>query len=293
MQDIIRAYLEYLEKERNYSPLTVRSYAEDLNQFTGFLRQRRHQSFSAVRKNILRDYQRSMVERGLSTKSITRKLACLRSFFKYLRRQNLIDANPALTLVSPRLERPLPVFLDERTTEDLLQVPDQSTDAGKRDAALLETLYSTGIRLSELIGLSVRDMDSAQGTIKVRGKGRKERIVPIGKRAIGAIRGYLATRAGEHPGGASPLFALPGGKRLYPMAVHRLLQKYIAAVSEIQKKSPHVIRHTFATHLLNRGADLRAVKELLGHESLSTTQVYTHVSTERMKKIYRQSHPKA
>ena len=292
MQAFVRVYLEYLEVERNYSPHTVRSYAGDLQQFTSFLQQSRHQSLSQLRKETLRLYLRSLVERGLSTKSISRKIACLRSFFKYLCRRNIVEANPTVALVSPRVERPLPVFLDENTTAKLLEVPDVSTAEGKRDSALLETLYSTGIRLSELIGLNVPDVNFIQGTIKVRGKGRKERIVPIGKKAVEALRAYLAVRRKEK-GASGPLFALTDGRRCYPMAVQRVLGKYIAAVSEIQKKSPHVIRQTFATHLLNRGADLRAVKELLGHESLSTTQVYTHVSTERMKKIYRQSHPKA
>lgn len=293
MQAFVRAYLEYLEMERNYSHHTVRSYADDLQQFTSFLQQGRHQSLSQIRKETLRLFLRSLVERGLSTKSISRKIACLRSFFKYLRRRNIVEANPTVALVSPRVERPLPVFLDENTTAKLLEAPDVSTAEGKRDSALLETLYSTGIRLSELIGLNVPDVNFIRGTIKVRGKGRKERIVPIGKKAVEALRAYLGSRRKEKGSASGPLFALTDGRRCYPMAVHRVLGKYISAVSEIQKKSPHVIRHTFATHLLNRGADLRAVKELLGHESLSTTQIYTHVSTERMKKIYRQSHPKA
>lgn len=292
MQAFVQAYLEYLEIERNYSPHTVRSYADDLLQFTSFLKQSRH-SLTQMRKETLRSYLRSLVERGLSTKTISRKIACLRSFFKYLRRENIVETNPTLTLVSPRVDRPLPVFLDENTTAKLLEAPDVSTAEGKRDSALLETLYSTGIRLSELIGLNVPDVNFVQGTIKVRGKGRKERIVPIGKKAVEALRAYLAVRRKEKEIVPRPLFALRDGRRCYPMAVHRVLGKYIASVSEIQKKSPHVIRHTFATHLLDRGADLRAVKELLGHESLSTTQVYTHVSTEQMKKVYRQSHPKA
>jgi len=293
MHTMIRAYEEYLGAERNYSSHTLEAYRNDLDQLASFLSSRNIHAWSDVHRETLRVYLRTLVEGGVSKKSVARKVASLRSFFKFLRRRNVISSNPALTLISPKLERRLPVYLDEGAAEEMLSLPDRSDVDGKRDAAILELFYSTGMRLSELVGLNVRDMDFAAGTVKVRGKGRKERILPVGKKAVSAVRDYLEARTNQRQDPGSPLFCSSSGKRTYPMAVTRLVKRYIKRVSEIEKQSPHVIRHSFATHMLNRGADLRAVKELLGHESLSTTQVYTHVSTERMKKVYRQSHPKA
>jgi site-specific recombinase XerD len=175
-----------------------------------------------------------------------------------------------------------------------MELPDISSVEGKRDKAILELLYSTGMRLSEMVNLNVSRIDFVHAIVKVRGKGRKDRIVPVGRAALDALQSYLHTRS--VPAGNMhnmPLFTIHNGKRIYQVAVGRLVRKYITRVSEVEKKSPHVIRHSFATHLLNRGADIKAVKELLGHESLSTTQVYTHVSTDRMKKVYERSHPKA
>ena len=254
-------------------------------------------SFDKVHKESLRAFIGSLLDEGFSQRSIARKIASMRSFFKYLRRQKIIDGNPALVLITPKVGKRLPSFLDEESVRRLLLLPDRSTTNGRRDAAILELFYSTGIRLSELINLNVGDLKQEEGLIKVRGKGRKERIVPIGRKASKAIDDYLKEGKGlstkaieldEHP-----LFMIKAGRRMYPQAVGRMVRKYIGAVSEIEKKSPHVLRHSFATHLLNHGADLRAVKELLGHESLSTTQVYTHVSSARMKKVYEDAHPKA
>lgn len=290
MHTMIRAYQEYLGAERNYSSHTLDAYRIDLEQFVGFLSSHHVDGWPSVRRETLRSYLRTLAEAGVSKKSIARKIASLRSFFKFLRRRDVIASNPALTLISPKLERKLPLYLEEAATEEMLSLPDRSTADGRRDAAILELFYSTGMRLGELVGLNIRDVDFAGGTVKVRGKGRKERILPLGGKASSALKLYLSTRTVESN---APLFCRSSGKRTYPMAVTRLVKQYIRQVSEIEKKSPHVIRHSFATHMLNRGADLRAVKELLGHESLSTTQVYTHVSTERLKKVYRQSHPKA
>jgi integrase/recombinase XerC len=222
----------------------------------------------------------------------------MRSFFKYLRRQKIIEGNPALVLITPKIGKRLPSFLDEESVQQLITSPGTSTPQGKRDTAILELFYSTGIRLSELIGLNVGDLMQNENLIKVRGKGRKERIVPVGRKAMDAVIGYLDGEK-EFSAGTNrkkddrPLFILKEGRRMYPQAVGRLVKKYIGMVSEIEKKSPHILRHSFATHMLNHGADMRAVKELLGHESLSTTQVYTHVSTARMKKVYEEAHPKA
>jgi integrase/recombinase XerC len=298
MHKNVRSFLEYLEVERNYSPNTLRSYDSDLHHFISYLRANNIHSLEEVRKNLLRLYLSSLLDEGLTKKSVVRKIASLRSFFKYAKRLKLVTTNPTLTLVSPKLEKRLPSFLDEPAIKRLFDAIDTTTPVGRRDAAILELFYSTGMRLNELIQLDVDDVDVAGGVVKVTGKGSKQRILPVGRRALQALQAYGADRRNQtlarNPGtDQSALFLTPKGARCYPRAVIRMVKSYIGKVSELEKQSPHVLRHTFATHLLNRGADLRAVKELLGHESLSTTQVYTHVSTEQMKKVYRQSHPKA
>lgn len=296
MEQVIRQFLEYLEVERNYSPNTITSYETDLTELLNFLRSEGIIDVRDIHKENLRAFLGDLLDKGFSNRSAARKIATLRSFFKYLRRQKLVDGNPALVLITPRTDTHLPTFLDEQTAEALMNAPDKTSAHGKRDAAILELFYSTGIRLSELIGLNINDIQPTERVIKVFGKGRKQRIFPVGEKALNAIDEYLKTRNDLHKKSsfvAVPLFLTTGGKRMYPQAVGLLVGKYIRQVSEVEKQSPHVLRHSFATHLLNRGADLRAVKELLGHESLSTTQVYTHVSAARMKKVYESAHPKA
>ncbi len=298
MEKVVKRFLEYLENERNFSAHTLLAYETDLSAAIRFFRNEGVHSFGAIEKDVLRSYIGSLMDQGFGRRSVARKIASLRSFFKYLRRQRLIDGNPALVLVTPKLSRMLPTFLTEHAVARLFSQQDQEEPDGKRDAAVLELLYSTGIRVSELVQLNVGDLEQNEGVLKVRGKGSKERIVPVGRKALHAIREYLKTRKmhqSRRPAGSGPLplFMTKHGERLYPQAVGRLVRKHIGRVSELEKKSPHVLRHTFATHLLDRGADLRAVKELLGHESLSTTQVYTHVSAARMKKVYNRAHPKA
>ncbi len=296
MEQVIRQFLEYLEVERNYSPNTITSYETDLTELLSFLRSEGITDVRDIHKETLRAFLGNLLDKGFSNRSAARKIASLRSFFKYLHRQKLVEGNPALVLITPHTDKHLPTFLDEKTAEALMNAPDKTRLNGKRDAAILELFYSTGIRLSELIGLNVSDIQPNERVIKVFGKGRKQRILPVGEKALQAIDEYLATRIdlqGKKLSEAVPLFLTTGGKRMYPQAVGLLVGKYIRQVSEVEKQSPHVLRHSFATHLLNRGADLRAVKELLGHESLSTTQVYTHVSAARMKKVYENAHPKA
>ncbi len=301
MEHRIKTYLGYLEKERNYSPHTVVAYAGDLRRFKAFLEQRFVSSrwdLNTIDQRIIRGFLGDLLERGLARRSIARALACLKSFFRYLHRTHMIDGNPAANIVAPRLPRQLPHYLDEKSAEALMERPDRGTPEGRRDAAILELFYSTGMRLSELVGLNIGDLDDAQQTVKVRGKGAKDRIIPYGRAARKALRQYLSSRADIVREGTAirdpqAVFLTSTGRRVHPKGVNLVVRKYLEQVSEIQKKSPHLLRHTFATHLLNRGADLRAVKELLGHESLSTTQVYTHVSTDRLKKMYAQAHPKA
>lgn len=295
MRESARRFCEALTSERAYSAHTVKAYGADLDGFLTFLESTGVTSLGAVRKQHVRAYLAGLVDAGLSKRSVARKIASLRSFFSYLRRRGELTSNPTLSLVTPRPERRLPVFLPESDVTRILESPDLSDPDGVRDAAILELFYSTGIRLSELVGLDWADLDEKANTVKVRGKGSKERIVPVGDHAIEAIRRYRDRLAadGRVTARRGALFTLTSGRRIYPLAVSRMVKRYIAAASEIGKQSPHVFRHSFATHLLNRGADLRAVKELLGHESLSTTQVYTHVTTERMKKMYRKAHPRA
>lgn len=296
MTSTVGAYLQYLELERHYSGHTLRAYESDLAQLMSYLAHHRVHDVHAVRRDHLRGYLSSLLDQGAGKRSVARKIAAIRSFFRYLSRLKIISLNPALHLSAPRTEKRLPMYLDERTVLEVLRGPDRSTPVGKRDAAILELFYSTGIRLSELLGLEMAAVRLRSRTIKVKGKGSKDRIIPIGSKAVEAIEAYLQIRPlliQNTQEGVRRLFVLENGKPCYPQAISRMVKKHIARVSEIQKTSPHVLRHTFATHLLNRGADLRAVKELLGHESLSTTQIYTHVSTEQLKKVYAQSHPKA
>lgn len=298
MDHDVRTYLQYLRRERNYSPHTIASYEDDLRQFAEYLH-RIAENHPILLKGIdhktIRDFLGDLLDRGFSTRSVARKLACLKSFFKYLLKTHRIALNPAANVASPKLERMLPQVLDEKVVARLMEQPDTTTLRGVRDAAILEMFYGTGIRLSELIHLRVRDVDIAGGTVKVTGKGSKDRIVPFGRPARQALVAYLARRKELVRKGtdAGTLFLSARGKSMNPKGINVLMNTYIGKVSEIEKKSPHVLRHTFATHLLNRGADLRAVKELLGHESLSTTQIYTHVSVNRLKKIYTQAHPRA
>lgn len=294
----IRRFLQYLRRDRNASPNTVASYKVDLHQFSLFLRQREIPDLVRVDHLFLRSFLGELLGQKFSKRSIARKVACLKSFFRYLHRTGELTRNPAINLSSPRVEQRLPEVLDEATVVELMEQPDRSTPRGVRDAAILELFYATGMRLAELIGLQIGDVDLRGGTVKVRGKGSKDRILPIGRTASSMLEHYLRVRGDlvrkeSSPEAAQALFLSNRGRCLSPKGVNLLMNRYIAMVSDIRKKSPHVLRHTFATHLLNRGADLQAVKELLGHESLSTTQIYTHVSIDRLKKIYSQAHPKA
>lgn len=299
MRTMTQEFLRTLREERNYSPHTVRAYATDLAAFRRFLeREVPGADPAAVDRRAIRRYLGSLLEQGRARRSVARSLACLKSFYAFLHRRGLHRSNPAAGVSSPRLEKTLPEFLDERAAADLMAVPDRSTPAGSRDAAILELLYSAGIRLGELVGLDIRDADPRRGTVKVRGKGAKERIVPIGRPAADALTAYLRVRErlvreGRPLREPAALFITVTGRRINPRAVYGLVHQAVARVAEVRRQSPHLLRHSFATHLLDRGADLRAVKELLGHESLSTTQVYTHVTTDRLKKIYAQAHPKA
>jgi len=298
MQSLVRAFLHHLGAVRNYSPHTVAAYRRDLEELLAFLGGAGPAPAGdprAIDRRAVRAFLASLHDRGFAARSIARKLACLKSFFNYCRTSGAIAASPAANVVAPKLERRLPRTLGEECVARLMEQPDPALPEGLRDRAILEVLYGAGLRLSELLSLRAADIDFPGGTLKVTGKGSKQRIVPFGRRAGSALRDWLAVRPvlavrGE---GAANVFLSSRGKAMSPKGVNRLMNRYIGMVSEIEQRSPHVLRHTFATHLLDRGADLRAVKELLGHESLSTTQVYTHVSMGHLRKAYAQAHPRA
>ncbi|MBI3189443.1 MAG: tyrosine recombinase XerC [Ignavibacteriales bacterium] len=299
--NLVFNFLDYLQKERQYSEHTVCAYQEDLNQFHTFLIkhfERVSFMFDEIDHETMRFFLGDLHEHGFSKRSIARKLAAVRSFFKYLMKKNVVETNPAANVISGKLDVLLPVFIDEKSIHQMMELVDTTTVEGCRDKAILELLYGTGIRLSELVGLNIFHLDLFDGTMKVLGKGNKERVVPIGRKAVEALKRYNERRQELYSqkttdDDRTAVFLTQNGKRIYPEAVYRLVHRAIGMVSEIEKRSPHVLRHTFATHMLNHGADLRAVKELLGHENLSTTQLYTHVTVDRLKKIYQLAHPKA
>jgi tyrosine recombinase XerC len=286
---LVERFLRYLSAERNASDYTCRNYALDLGQFFQFLGRQR---VSAISPLDIRRFVAHLSTGQSARRTIARKLSCLRSFFRFLCREGTLEHNPAAPVPTPRLERRLPSFLDEQQITRLLEVPSTEHWQGLRDCALLETLYSTGIRVSELVGLNLDDLDEISGTVVVRGKGKKERLCPIGETALNAIRRYLAHRP-KKLRVPYALFVSQKRTRLTVRQVDRLLARYVRLAQLPASISPHSLRHSFATHLLDRGADLRSVQELLGHASLATTQIYTHVSAQRLKRVYDQAHPRA
>ena len=302
---MIERFLEYLRVERNASAHTLRSYSADLEQFRNFLlsselhvdKKNGDVAVEKIDHLAIRAYL-SHLYRGYKKSSLARKLAAQRSFFKYLVEEGRLVQSPAEIVATPKQEKPLPNFLPVDEVFSLMETPDQSTIWGARDRAILETLYSCGIRVSELVGLTDGDIDFTLGILKVFGKGRKERIVPIGEKALAALREYLPQRdriiAGSTSSGSkAPIFINHRGGRLTSRSVARILQKHILKCGLVRKVSPHALRHSFATHLLDAGADLRAIQEMLGHVSLSTTQRYTHVSMDKLMEVYDRAHPRA
>ncbi|MBU4310541.1 tyrosine recombinase XerC [bacterium] len=295
MEEYITKFSNYLKGEKNVSPHTLKSYSSDLNDFLNFLKKEKIPlRIRYIDHLIIRRFLASLQKRGLSHTTMARKLATLRSFFRFLCREEDLEINPALGTRTPKIAKRLPKFLALSEIFTLLESPDEKSILGLRDRAVLELLYATGMRVSELVGLNVNNVDLLGGVAKVWGKGRKERLVPFGREATQALYKYLKRRETLHPGeGEKGLFLNKLGARISARSIGRLLDKYIKKASLSQKISPHTLRHSFATHLLDAGADLRSVQELLGHTSLSTTQVYTHLTTERLKRIYDKAHPRA
>jgi len=292
MRKYIFDFIRYLKIEKNVSAHTERSYLSDLLQFADFLD---GMDAAEIDHQTLRQFIALLLKNETKKTSIARKLSALRSFFKYLNRENILLSNPARLVSTPRREKRLPAVLTVDDTQRLMEAPGAAmhddNDTIYRDRAVLETLYSTGIRASELIGMNHDDIDRHDRLIRVRGKGRKERVVPIGQKALDAIDAYLKRRRNTQD--PAPIFTGPSGKRLTARTVQRILENYRKSLGLAQKASPHTLRHSFATHLLESGADLRAIQELLGHASLSTTQRYTHLNLDSLMDTYDRAHPRA
>lgn len=286
MERYIEKFMRYLEIEKNYSKYTILNYRLDLEDFNKFLGDTELEKIDYL---TLRKYLAILKEKNLGTRTIGRHLSSLRSFFRFLTREGILKSNPIVSVSSPKQEKHLPLFLTEDEVTRLIEAVLPKDERGLRDRAILETFYSTGVRISELVGLNLQDLDFIGGIVKVRGKGKKERIVPIGEVAIQALRAYLEKRKKK----LDVLFLNKSGERITDRGVRNVVTKYIHIASIKQNVSAHTLRHSFATHLLNRGADLRSVQELLGHVNLSTTQIYTHLTTERLKSVYDKAHPRA
>lgn len=302
MEKLIEQFLEHLRYERNVSAHTLRNYSSDLEQFVHFLtpdKERKTPDVSEIDHLTIREWMASLHTRQKKKSSIARKLAALRTFFQFLVREGVLELNPAKLVSTPRLEKKLPKHLSIEEAIRFIESPDQETDLGKRDRAMLELMYATGVRVAELTTLNLADVDFRNRLIRVTGKRRKQRIVPFGDPAGEAIRNYLEVRdkflfnAPVSRRDDEALFLNYQGTRITTRSVGRMVEKYIRICAGMHNISPHALRHSFATHLLDSGADLRDIQELLGHARLSTTQVYTHVSMEKLIEVYDKTHPKA
>ena len=294
--DYLDQFIEYIDSERNFSEHTLRAYSTDIVEFARFSDRGESLTPGDIDHLMIRSSPAPPRDAGRSRSTMARKLASLRTFLKYLVREEIMEDNPAADMRTPRKEKRLPTVLDEAQVRRLIEQPDTSTFLGLRDRAILEILYSTGIRASELVGANIEDADLIGEVIKVRGKRKKERLAHLGSYATAAINDYLDARRLQP---RAPMFDKRAlilnrfGTRLSDRSLRRTINKYFRQAALLLKVTPHTLRHSFATHLLDRGADLRSVQELLGHESLQTTQIYTHVSTERLKKVYEKAHPRA
>jgi integrase/recombinase XerC len=298
MQAAIDQFLHFLTVERNAAELTIKSYREDLIALDEYLGQayQRPADPAEITPLDLRGYVSAMHEAGYAKTSISRRLASLRTFFKFAQREGIAQNNPAKPLRNPRPDRKLPHFLSGDEIGQLLDAPPGNDPMGLRDRAILEVTYSAGLRVSEVVGMNAGDLDLVEAIVRVRGKGRKERLAPLGSYAIAAVRRWLKVQKlspREKGGALAPIFTNKFGRRLTTRSVARMLEKYLKITGLDQRTTPHTLRHSFATHLLDRGADIRSVQELLGHKSLVTTQIYTHVSTAGLKAAYERAHPRA
>ena len=289
------SFLDYLQYERNYSEETIKSYREDLRQFEEFAREEIGDSApSEVKAELVREWIVSLMDRGYTSTSINRKLSSLRSFYKFLLRKGEVAVNPLQKITGPKNKKPLPAFLRESDMDRLLDEVDFGEGfKGCRDHMIIEMFYATGVRLSELIGLDNKDVDFSSSLIKVTGKRNKQRLIPFGEELKIAMMEYVDVRNEAVPIRTNAFFVRENGERLSRSIVENLVKRTLSKVVTLKKRSPHVLRHTFATTMLNHDAELGAIKELLGHESLATTEVYTHTTFEELKKVYNLAHPRA
>ena len=293
---LIESFIAYIQQEKRYSSNTVQSYRTDLLQFDGYIVNTFELGLKDVAYLHVRNYMSALMEDNIGANSIGRKLSTLRSFYKYLLREKIITINPMSAVKAPKTSKRLPVFVDEQKLDVLLDSGEYFDESfpSIRDKMIIEVFFGSGIRLAELIALRESDLNKYDHSIKVLGKGEKERIIPISKQLVIQIEAYITLKtAQDFSNKSGTLFVTDKGADVYPMFIYRAVQRYLSFVSTQDKRSPHVLRHSYATALLNRGADLNAIKELLGHASLAATQVYTHNSIERLKLIYKQAHPKA
>jgi len=285
----IDKFLNYLTIEKNYSTHTINNYAADLREFGNFLESRGGKDIKRIDYFLLRKFLSVLSERNLNKRTLSRKISTLKSFFKFMLRESLIKNNPASSLIYPRLDKPLPKFLTEKEVRSILRLPKGNELSSLRDKAILEFLYSTGARVSEMVALKKENVDFISGIARVKGKGRKERLLPLGEPALNSLKKYLDKRSDSNPS----LFINKRGGTLTDRGTRNVVYKYMKQATITLEVSPHTFRHSFATHLLNRGADLRSVQELLGHSSIATTQVYTHLTIDSLKSVYQKAHPRA
>jgi len=285
----IDRFLNYLNIEKNYSNHTISNYAADLRELGNFLESRGGKDIKRIDYFLLRKLLSILTEKKLNKRTLSRKISTMKSFFKFMLREGLIKSNPASSLIYPRLDKPLPNFLTEKEVISILKLPKGNELLALRDRAILEFLYSTGARVSEMVSLKMENVDFVSAIAKVRGKGRKERLLPLGEPALNSLKKYIDKRGDNNPS----LFINKRGGTLTDRGVRDIIYRYIKKAAIPSKVSPHTFRHSFATHLLNRGADLRSVQELLGHSSISTTQIYTHLTIDSLKNVYQKAHPRA
>ncbi|RKL68986.1 tyrosine recombinase XerC [Salipaludibacillus neizhouensis] len=296
-RDWLLRFIEYLQIEKGASPHTIENYTLDINDFFHFIEQHLIKSIAAVSHGDIRVYLTELHHKNYARKTVARKISCLRSFWTFLVREELVMKNPFQMVTTPRLEKRLPTFFYEDEMQAIFDVINVENPLGKRNLALVELLYGTGMRVSECVGLNLQDFDRTIGTLLVRGKGRKERYVPVGSFAADTLDVYLSKSRPmilhNDAQDEKALFLSYRGKRLGDRSIRKVLNNLVKDASISSRISPHVLRHTFATHMLNEGADLRTVQELLGHSQLSSTQIYTHVTKDRLREVYRASHPRA
>ncbi len=291
IRQIAQDYLEEIKSIKRYSAYTVKSYSEDLSDFIKYSEEYSKLKITDVSEKFIRSFLMNLNEKGLEKKSISRKLSSLRGMFKFAYQRNYIESNPTLLISNPKDRRKLPEIISTDLILEIYKIAEEGDKDPKLVKVIFELLYGCALRVSELCQLNRIDLDLDEKILRIVGKGNKMRIVPVGSKSISVIDEYLHDK--NHPTSKEPLLTDDNGNRIYPRLVHRIVSKYISKVSDIKKKSPHILRHSAATHMLDKGADLRAVKEILGHENLSTTQIYTHVSIERLKSTYKKAHPKS